>query len=69
LLCSHRCIVRTVAGSRSISLKDYCYHLARPGIQPGTRGFSTNEISLFEGLNEARGTWALDGEVADDEAT
>lgn len=32
-------------------------------------GFSTNEIPLFEGLNEARGTWTFEGEVADDEAT
>ena len=64
-----RCFVRIVAGSRSISLKDYYYHVARPGIQRGTGGVPTNAISPFEGLNEARGTWTFEGEVADDEAT
>jgi hypothetical protein len=31
-------------------------------------GFSTNEISLFEGLNEARGTWSFEGKMTDGEA-
>ena len=31
-------------------------------------GFSTERNSLFEGLNEVRGTWAFDGEIADGEA-
>ena len=39
------------------------------GYNEVTEGFSTNAISLFEGLNEARGTWTFEGEVADDEAT
>ena len=32
------------------------------------KGFSTDEISLFEGLNEARGTWSFEGEITDGEA-
>ena len=31
-------------------------------------GFSTDEIPLFEGLNEARGTWSFEGETTDGEA-
>lgn len=30
--------------------------------------FSTDEIPLFEGLNEARGTWSFEGETSDGEA-
>ena len=32
-------------------------------------GFSTDVIPLFEGLNEARGTWSFEGETADGEAS
>ncbi len=31
-------------------------------------GFSTDEIPLFEGLNEARGTWSFEGETTDGKA-
>ena len=31
-------------------------------------GFSTDVIPLFEGLNEARGTWSFEGEMAGDDA-
>ena len=31
-------------------------------------GFSTYEIPLFEGLNEARGTWSFEGETTDGKA-
>ncbi len=31
-------------------------------------GFSTDEIPLFEGLNEARGTWTFEGETVDGDA-
>jgi hypothetical protein len=31
-------------------------------------GFSTDLIPLFEGLNEARGTWSFEGEMAVDDA-
>lgn len=31
-------------------------------------GFSTDVIPLFEGLNEARGTWSFEGEMAGDNA-
>ena len=31
-------------------------------------GFSTDEIPLFEGLNEARGTWTFEGETLDGDA-
>ncbi len=30
--------------------------------------FSTDVIPLFEGLNEARGTWSFEGEVAGEDA-
>lgn len=30
-------------------------------------GFSSDEIPLFEGLNEARGTWSFEGETTDGE--
>jgi hypothetical protein len=32
-------------------------------------GFSTNEIPLFEGLNESRGTWSFEGKSTDGEAS
>ena len=31
-------------------------------------GFPTDEIPLFEGLNEARGTWSFEGEAAGGDA-
>lgn len=32
------------------------------------QGFATDWIPLFEGLNEARGTWSFEGEIAGDKA-
>ena len=37
------------------------------GFSKVPEGFSTDEIPLFEGLNEARGTWSFKGEATDGE--
>ena len=37
------------------------------GFSQVPEGFSTDEIPLFEGLNDARGTWSFEGETTDGE--
>ena len=39
-----------------------------PGFNQLPDGFSTDEIPLFEGLNESRGTWSFKGDSTDGEA-
>ena len=61
LLASYQAIAQSPPPKATTSWKDL-------GLSQLPEGFSTDEIPLFEGLNEARGTWTFEGETVDGDA-